>query len=68
LRWVPSEENPKVPKLMMGSLVPHAEEDFALIHERHIIFEITPIEELLNEYNTAFGSGIITSPKKDLIT
>ena len=68
LRWVPSENDPKVPKLIMASLIPHAEEDDVIIQARHVIFSITPIEELMNEYNAIYGSGIVTPPKNDLIT
>ena len=66
LRWVPSQDDPKVPKLMMASLIPHAEDDDVQIHERHVLFEINPVEELVSEYN-ALQSNIITPPKKDLI-
>ena len=66
LRWVPSEEDPKVPKLILVSLIPHAEEDVVTLHERHVLFEITPITELLNEYNSVLGSGIVAPNKKGL--
>ena len=66
LRWVPREDDPKVPKLVMVSLIPHSDEDSVTINERHVLFEITPIEELLSEYNNAHGSGIITPSKKGL--
>lgn len=66
LRWVPSQEDPQVPKLMMASLIPHSEEDDVHIHERHVLFEIEPVEELVSEYN-ALHSNIITPPKKELI-
>jgi hypothetical protein len=31
------------------------------------VFKGEPVEELLAEYNTNFGSGIITPPKQELI-
>lgn len=38
-----------------------------LIKSENIVFENTPVGDLLQEYNTHFGSGIITLPKKQLI-
>lgn len=33
------------------------------INSKNIMFEIEPAEEFLNQYNSLFGSGIVTPPK-----
>ena len=64
------EENKKdeKPTLSIASLIPHSEEDDVTIKAQHVLFEITPLEELVNEYNSVYGSGIITPPRKELIS
>ena len=37
------------------------------IRNENVVFKGEPVEELLQEYNSNFGSGIITPPKQELI-
>lgn len=37
------------------------------IKEEHVIFKCEPAEEFLNQYNSLFGSGIITPSKQLLV-
>jgi hypothetical protein len=67
LRWMPTKDNPEKPTLSIASLIPHADEDEVTVKSQHVIFEITPLEELVSEYNSVYGSGIITPPRKELI-
>jgi len=68
LRWMPTKDDPEKPTLSIASLIPHSEEDDVTIKAQHVLFEITPLEELVNEYNSVYGSGIITPPRKELIS
>lgn len=34
-----------------------------IIDKKHVLFTCEPAEEFLNQYNTLFGSGIVTPPK-----
>ena len=36
------------------------------IADEHITFKTTPVQELLNEYNTHFGSGLVM-PNKEIL-
>ena len=65
LRWVPREDDPKVPRLVIASLIPHSDETSVTIHERHVLFEIAPVEELISEYNSVRSSGI-AKPNKEV--
>ena len=65
LRWVPREDDPKVPRLVIASLIPHSDETSVTIHERHVLFEISPVEELIAEYNSVRSSGI-AKPNKEV--
>jgi hypothetical protein len=38
-----------------------------VINETVIVFKGVPVDDLVQEYNSNFGSGIITPPKKELI-
>jgi hypothetical protein len=68
LRWMPTKDDPEKPTLNIASLIPHADEDDITIQAQHVLFKITPLEELVNEYNSVYGSGIIRPPKNELIS
>tara|TARA_R110000824_G_scaffold292565_4_gene480961 strand:+ start:1058 stop:1384 length:327 start_codon:yes stop_codon:yes gene_type:complete len=63
LNWMANEDKPGTPKLMIAALLPHGEGDEVRIHERHVVFEFTPMQDILNEYNAAYGSGIVVPNK-----
>jgi hypothetical protein len=39
-----------------------------LIEPLHVVYMYVPDEEIVNQYNQIFGSGIITPPTKQIIT
>jgi hypothetical protein len=43
------------------------EGDGVSIRNENVVFKGEPVDELLQEYNSNFGSGIITPPKQELI-
>lgn len=52
--------------VQMGPWCPHSDADIP-VSKSHILYRIEPNTELLNGYNTNFGSGLVVPPKK-LIT
>tara|TARA_Y100001937_G_C7081818_1_gene313372 strand:+ start:758 stop:1108 length:351 start_codon:yes stop_codon:yes gene_type:complete len=50
-------------KIALAPWVPYAVEKAVFeISNRHIVFTIDPHNELLNEYNSVFGSGLFVPP------
>ena len=39
-----------------------------IVARKHVVYEYTPAQEYLNNYNQIFGSGIVLPPTKQLIT
>jgi hypothetical protein len=39
-----------------------------IIAKKHVVYEYSPAQEYLNNYNQIFGSGIVLPPTKQLIT
>lgn len=51
--------------VQMGHYCPHTEEKIAF-NKQHVVFNVEPKTDLLNGYNSAFGSGIVV-PNKTLL-
>ena len=50
-------------KIALAPWVPYAVEKAVFeLSQRHIVFTIEPHNELLNEYNSVFGSGLFVPP------
>lgn len=49
--------------VQMGPWCPHSDSDVA-VNKAHILYRVEPNTELLNGYNTNFGSGLVVPPKK----
>tara|TARA_R110001583_G_scaffold77308_1_gene210553 strand:- start:533 stop:862 length:330 start_codon:yes stop_codon:yes gene_type:complete len=48
--------------------LPYAElSDGVEVKESHIMFIVKPVDEFLNEYNTAFGSGLVVPGANDVV-
>ena len=60
----PSEEGGMGMALMPW--FPYSDEEKATIREKDILVTISPSGEILDEYNSRFGSGLIT-PSSDII-
>jgi hypothetical protein len=39
-----------------------------IIARKHVVYEYTPAQEYINNYNQVFGSGIVVPPTKQIIT
>ena len=46
-------------KMAIVPWLPHAEENEFTFNRDQIMYMFTPIRELLNEYNSRFGSGLV---------
>lgn len=45
--------------------MPYADQEGGIdIRESFVAFDIKPHDELINEYNTAFGNGLVVPPKQ----
>lgn len=47
-------------------MVPYANSDVLQLAENHVIFQVEPVTELVNEYNRIFGSGIVLASANDI--
>lgn len=47
-------------------MVPYANANTLSLAENHVIFQVEPVTELMNEYNRVFGSGIILAAANDI--
>jgi|TARA_R100000008_G_scaffold83201_1_gene68324 hypothetical protein len=55
-------------KIGLSPWLPYAEiSDGIEIKESHIMFITEPVEEFLNEYNTAFGSGLVVPGANEVV-
>ena len=58
LQMVPSRQNPDQPMMGMFPYAAYTEDHSIEVDRARIVWSATPIKELYNQYNTAFGSGI----------
>ena len=55
-------------QLAFGAWLPYGDiSDGVTINKKYVIFVIDPIRELMNQYNTSFGSGLVV-PGADQIS
>lgn len=47
--------------------MPYATFNEVNFKEQHVMFEVEPKQELVNEYNKVYGSGLVTPPAKKII-
>jgi len=58
LQMVPSRNDPNKAALALIPYAPYTKNSRVEINTEHIIWEGEPVEELYNQYNSIFGSGI----------
>lgn len=59
------------PKIGFAPWPVHAEpekDSEYIIQKKHVVYEYTPAQDYINNYNQIFGSGIVLPPTKQLIT
>lgn len=64
LQMVPSKSNPGAAMMALMPYVAHIKNSILDISLEHIVWEGEPIEELYNQYNSIFGTGIQLSSSK----
>ena len=58
LQMVPSRQNPDQPMMGMFPYAAYTEDHYIDVDIDKIVWDATPVKELYNQYNSAFGSGI----------
>jgi len=58
LQIVPSKSDPSQPMMGMFPYAPYADKHIIDVNIEHVVWTATPVKELYNQYNSAFGSGI----------
>lgn len=64
LHWMNNEKTPDTPRLVMADLIPHSDDTSVVISDVHIVFIFNPMQDIINEYNSVYGSGIIIPKNK----
>jgi hypothetical protein len=58
LQMVPSRTDPNKAAMALIPYSPYSKNNRLELNAEHIIWESEPVEELYNQYNSIFGSGI----------
>jgi hypothetical protein len=58
LQMVPSRQNPEQPMMGMFPYAAYTQDHSIDVDVDKIVWDATPVKELYNQYNSAFGSGI----------
>lgn len=61
LQLVPSRSNPNEPTMGMFPYAVHTKDHKVLVSIDHVIWMEEPVKELYNQYNSAFGTGIVVA-------
>lgn len=61
LQFVPSRSNPEQVSMGLIPYAPYAKDHTVYVDEDAIIWQQEPVDELRNQYNSIFGSGIVVS-------
>ena len=48
-------------KLAFAPWLPYADEEEIVLKKEHIVFDIAPAVELMNQYNTSIGNGLVVA-------
>lgn len=59
LQMVPSRGNPEQAAMMLVPVAMHLDSHSITVKEEHVLWSNKPINELYNQYNSAFGSGLV---------
>jgi len=58
LQLVPSRSDPTKASIALIPYAPYSDNSTLEINPDHVVWETKPIEELYNQYNSMFGTGI----------
>ena len=58
LQMVPMRSNPEQVGMALAPIAMHIEKNTISVKQEHVIWMSSPVKELYNQYNSAFGSGI----------
>lgn len=67
LQLIPSRANPEQPMMALIPYASYSKEHKILIPEDKIVWSAEPIEELYNQYNSIFGSGIVVAKQSSFL-
>ncbi len=59
---MPSKTDPKVPSIGLAPWCEFAADKTMILQKEHVLFNVEPINEFKNQYQSMFGS-IVTPPK-----
>lgn len=62
-----SQADPNVPEIGLAPWEQFSADDEVVVDKQQILAIMNPIEGLKNEYNAAFGSGIVTASQKIIL-
>lgn len=58
LQMVPSRNNPEQVGMALAPIAMHVENHTVTVKVEHVLWAVTPVKELYNQYNSVFGTGI----------
>jgi hypothetical protein len=58
LQMVPMRSNPEQVGMALAPVAMHIEDHSITVKQEHVVWMNSPVKELYNQYNSAFGSGI----------
>lgn len=61
LQWMPSRNNPEMPMMALVPYAIHVEGHEIEINSSVVVWKAKPVKDLYNQYNSAFGSGIVVA-------
>lgn len=59
LQMMPSRSNPEQVTMAFVPLAMHLEDRSITVKEEHVLWINKPVKDLYNQYNSAFGSGLV---------
>lgn len=59
LQVVPSRTNPEQPVMALIPYATYTENHKVFVSSSHVVWASKPVEELYNQYNSIFGTGIM---------
>ena len=61
LQLVPSRSNPEQPMMALVPYAPYSKNHKIKVSREFVVWVEDPVEELYNQYNSIFGTGIVVS-------
>lgn len=67
LQMVPSRSNPEQPSMALFPYAFYVKNHVINIDADHIVWTSEPVQEVYNQYNMLFGSGIVVADKSNIV-